>query len=135
VTVKAKHVGLDNVGQFLSLLCIVHCALMPFVLVGLPAATPLMEGGHPVLFVLVLATCFLALVPGSRQHRRWDAWPWALAGIVLLAVAMLFFHGNLLREVATSCAGALCMLIAHHKNRQHLRNCNCCRGPLKSEAK
>jgi len=129
VAVKAKHIGLDNFGQFLSLLCMAHCALMPWVLVGLPSVTPFMEGGHPVLFVLVLATCFLALVPGSRQHRRWDAWPWALAGIALLAMAMWLFHGNLLGEIAASSAGALCMLMAHHKNRQHLKNCSCCRKP------
>lgn len=85
-----------------------------------------MEGGHPVLFVFVLATCFLALVPGSRQHRRWDAWPWALTGIALLAAAMLFFHEKLLYEIVLSSGGACCMLMAHRKNRQHLKNCRCC---------
>jgi hypothetical protein len=124
---KVKHVGVDNFGQFLSLLCMVHCVLMPWVLVSLPAATPFMESWHPVLFVLVLATCFLALVPGSRQHRRWDAWPWALAGISLLAMAMLLFHEKLLLEVLVSCAGASCMLMAHHKNRRYLKNCRCCK--------
>jgi len=126
VSVKAKHVGFDNLGQFLSLLCIVHCALMPLVLAALPAATSFMEGWHPVLFALVLATCFLALVPGSRQHRRWGAWPWALSGIALLATAMLCFHEKPLYEILVSSGGAFCMLMAHHKNRKHLKNCNCC---------
>ena len=130
MSVKVKHVGFDNFGQFLSLLCMVHCALMPWVLVSLPAATPFVESWHPVLFALVLATCFLALVPGSRQHRRWDAWPWALAGIALLASAMLFFHEKPFFEILFSAQGAFCMLVAHHKNRQHLKNCSCCRKPF-----
>ena len=127
MTAKARLVKFDSIGQFLSVLCIVHCALMPWVLVSLPTATSFMEGGHPVLFVLVLATCFLALVPGYRRHRQWNALPWALAGIALLATAMLVFHENLFHEIAASLAGALCMLMAHHKNRQHLKNCSCCR--------
>ncbi|MCL2314349.1 MAG: MerC domain-containing protein [Proteobacteria bacterium] len=134
MSAKAKHVGFDSFGQLLSLLCIVHCALMPWVLLSLPAATPFMESGHPVLFVCVLATCLLALVPGSRQHRRWGAWPWALTGIALLAAAMLFFHEEPLHEMLVSSGGALCMLMAHHKNRQHLKHCSCCRKPQKKPA-
>jgi peptidoglycan/LPS O-acetylase OafA/YrhL len=131
VFVKVKPTGLDSLGQLLSLLCIVHCALLPWLLASLPAITPFMENGHPVLFALVLATCLLALLPGSRQHRRWNAWPWALVGMGLLAGAMLFLHNSPPREALSSSAGALCMLVAHHKNRQHLKNCSCCRNAHK----
>lgn len=124
---SAKHdhdvVG-DRIGQILSLLCVAHCVLTPFVLGLMPAASALFGSAHPILFVAVAGTALWAFVPSYRHHK--NIWVPALgaAGIACLGVAALFFADHRALDVSFSIVGAGLMLGAHWKNQQLQRACN-----------
>jgi len=118
----------DLIGQALSVLCVVHCALTPLVLGLAPAAMGLFGEAHPVLLVLVLATAAWAFIPGYRHHHQVAPLMLGLGGVTLLAIGTLVFHGNLALDTTFSVAGAAMMLTAHWKNRAAHRHCHACEG-------
>ncbi|MEM8799136.1 MAG: MerC domain-containing protein [Pseudomonadota bacterium] len=62
---------LDAIGIGLSGLCIVHCLLMPLVVVALPAlAGSTVEGvwGHALLLAIAIPVSVTAFVSGLRSH-------------------------------------------------------------------
>lgn len=116
----------DFIGQALSVLCVIHCALTPVVLLVAPAVAGIFGNAHPVLLVLVLATAAWALVPGYRHHGQRAPVLVGLGGITLLALGTLVFHANPGLDIAFSVAGAGLMLTAHWKNRAAHRHCHTC---------
>lgn len=116
----------DTLGQALSALCLVHCMATPLVLSLLPAAASVLGGFHPVLLAGVAAVAVWAFVPGYRRHRRAQPALLALAGIALLALATLVFHGQVW-DAVFSVAGAAVMMVAHWRNRVLQRTC-CAHG-------
>jgi hypothetical protein len=116
----------DSVGQTLSVLCLVHCAVTPLVVALAPALTGIFGRAHPVLLVLVLATALWAFVPGYRHHHSRSMMLFAVAGIALLAVGALVFADNFALDTSFTIAGAGLMLVAHVKNRAAHRACHAC---------
>ena len=117
----------DFIGQVLSVLCVVHCAVTPVVLALAPAAANLVGGAHPVLLALVFATAAWAFIPGYRHHKQTTPLLLGLGGLTLLAVGTLAFHNTLALDIAFSVAGASMMLTAHWKNRSaHREHCHAC---------
>jgi hypothetical protein len=77
----------DRVGATASLLCAVHCALLPFVLTVLPALGLGFLGDHRferafIAFASVLAVT--AMIRGYRRHRMPGALFLLVPGLVLL---------------------------------------------------
>ncbi len=63
----------DRLGIGLSGLCAVHCLLFPIVMALLPlwpVAESIHLWSHPVLFLLIVPTVWLALRNGGYRHRR-----------------------------------------------------------------
>jgi predicted tellurium resistance membrane protein TerC len=118
----------DVIGQALSVLCVVHCALTPVVLAVAPAAVGFFGDAHPVLLVLVLATAVWAFIPGYRHHHQAAPLFLGVGGVSLLAVGTLVFHSNLMLDTVFSVAGAALMLTAHWKNRSAHKHCHACEG-------
>ena len=117
----------DFIGQVLSVLCVVHCAVTPVVLALVPAAANVFGGAHPVLLALVFATAVWAFIPGFRHHKQWQPMAFGLAGLSLLALGAFVFHGSLALDISSSVAGAGLMLVAHWKNRSaHRHHCHAC---------
>lgn len=102
----------DRVGATASLLCAVHCVLLPFVLALLPLIGLEFLAGHT--FERVFVACAAALASASilfayRRHRR----PYALF-IMLPGIALLLFGVGVdldthvaLHTVAVVCGGVL----------------------------
>lgn len=74
-------------GIILSLICVIHCLMMPLVIASLPAwgmgwlARP---GFHQLLAVIGLAIGIWTLLPGWRQHRRHSVLALGFGGLMVM---------------------------------------------------
>ncbi len=125
MTVETSHkhpAPSDVMGQVLSAICVVHCIGMPFFVSLLPAAASALGGAHPILLIAVVIVGLWAFVPGYRCHHNKSIIALAVVGVVLLALAALVFEGHPVFDRSFSVAGAICMMIAHLRNRHELRH-------------
>ena len=117
----------DQLGIFLSALCIVHCVLTPVLLVLLPTLQLffLREEFHAYLAVIIPVTCLIAFVPGYRAHRRKSVFLWSVAGLAFILAALFAPHGasEIWLESGLSITGGSMLIRAHLLNR---RLCRCC---------
>ncbi len=120
----------DLVGQALSVLCLIHCAVTPVVLMIAPAAMGIFGNAHPVLLVLVAATALWAFIPGYRHHRSLPVLVMGVAGLLSLVVGSLVFHSSFVLDTTFTVCGAGLMLAAHWKNRIAHRACHACEDPV-----
>lgn len=102
----------DRIGAAASLLCAVHCALLPFVLALLPLIGLGFLAGHT--FERTFVACAAALASASilvayRRHRRPQALMLMVPGIVLLLCGIVVDIDAhvLLHTVAVVCGGVL----------------------------
>jgi hypothetical protein len=78
---------IDRVGATASLLCAVHCVLLPFVLALLPLIGLEFLAGHTFERIFVTCAALLAstsILAGYRRHRRPHALYLMVPGIALL---------------------------------------------------
>lgn len=113
-------VAADRVGVFGSLLCAVHCALMPLLLAALPAFGLGLTGladidQMVVVFATVLGVTSLTL--GFRRHRTFRAWVLLVPGLLLVwAGSFTSLHDHSAAHVLLMVAGGLLIAGAHLLN-------------------
>ncbi|WP_294319409.1 MerC domain-containing protein [uncultured Sphingomonas sp.] len=109
---------LDGFAVTASLLCLVHCLLLPMLLIALPVlATVLIvpEAFHAVAFAVALPTSFLAMASGRARHGRHQPAMLATVGLILLGLGAFAIEGEALERIVTS-IGAVTLAIAHLLN-------------------
>jgi hypothetical protein len=109
---------LDSLAIGASMLCLVHCLLLPLVILLLPMLAHILdvpEEFHLAVFLLAVPTSLLALRAGWRQHGCRAVWLPALSGLTLLA-AGLFVAPTEAAEVAVTVAGSLLLALGHLLN-------------------
>jgi len=82
--------SLDGVAIAISAACVVHCLLLPVLIVLFPilgSTTLADEGFHSLLLVLIIPSSALAFYIGCRQHGDGSVLWLGLAGISLLSLA------------------------------------------------
>ena len=116
--------SLDNLGIFASVLCLIHCLAMPFVVAAIPFIGMQWqwlqsETTENVLIAFIVGFAVFAIIPGYREHKK----PIALAGLVIgltlvAAVALLRgqFPANF--ELPLISAGNLLLVGTHLLNRK-----------------
>lgn len=110
----------DRVGATASLLCAVHCALLPFVLALLPLLGLAFLAGP--LFERIFVACAVSLAVGSlvlayRRHRRPHALLLMLPGIALLLFGIFVdVHTAVLVHTASVVTGGVLVASAHVTN-------------------
>jgi len=121
--------NLDKVGIGASLLCAIHCALLPVLFTTLPLmGVELLENEQVelgfILFSLVVG-CF-ALYNGYKKHHH-KKLPLLLfiTGISLLFFANFFLEGG--TETIVKMAGAAVIVCAHIINWRCCRQCELCK--------
>ncbi|MDE1464222.1 MerC domain-containing protein, partial [Spartinivicinus poritis] len=65
----------DKTAVGLSIVCMVHCLLLPIAMVTLPALSVVSledELFHQLLLIGVLPISIIALTIGCRKHKRWS---------------------------------------------------------------
>lgn len=117
---EAALAAVDRFGAVGSVLCAVHCAALPFVLVLAPAlnlgffASESFERGFTVLATAVVLA---SLSIGFRHHRSRRAFAFALPGLALIWLAAFGpLHAHLwLHPLAMATGGGL-IAMAHFAN-------------------
>lgn len=113
----------DAVAILASGLCLVHCMVLPVLLLLIPAwaawlAVP--EGYHLWMVGFAVPSSALALFLGRRRHDRWTPAAIAFPGLVALTAGALLFRG-LAMETLLTVAGAISLTIDHILNGRYAR--------------
>ncbi len=109
---------LDGVAVTASVLCLIHCLVLPVLLVALPVLVTMLavpESFRTFAFILALPTSVLAMTLGRRRHKL--RWPLVVAGIglTLLGVGTFLIASEAAERVDTS-MGAVLLAVAHVGN-------------------
>lgn len=110
---------LDAAAVGLSTLCLLHCLLLPLVVVGVPMLAQFAESHlHYQLLILVIPLSFIALGVGFRRHRDWRIPAGGAAGVLLLVIGATVAHTHygLLADRLFTIAGSLTLATAHFFN-------------------
>lgn len=124
-----QKINLDKIGIGASLLCAVHCALLPVVFTTLPLlGVELLENERLelgfILFSLVVGS--VALYNGyTKHHGRKLPLTLFIIGISLLFFANFFLEGGM--EISIKMTGAAAIISAHIINWRSCRECERCK--------
>ncbi len=112
----------DTLGICASMLCLVHCAVLPLAISLLPAL-----GGkfihddrtHFFLVFFVLAFCLFGILPGYVRHARKNVLFFMLSGVSLVLFATFLAAGTIGErfEIPIITVGNLLVVLAHWRNR------------------
>jgi MerC mercury resistance protein len=120
--------SLDTMGATASFACALHCAVVALMLGLMPAASFLASSWIEWAFLgASTAIGLVALVPGYRKHRLRTPLVLFAVGIALLVALRALSAQASALELTTVLVAALCLILAHWKNRGALHNCAC--GP------
>ncbi|MFZ9310976.1 MAG: MerC domain-containing protein [Arenimonas sp.] len=125
---------LDKFGSTASILCAVHCAVLPVLIAVLPALglSALAWSGFEWAFV-----CFATLLGGFslwigyKRHRVYRALAFLMPGLTLVWLGILWpdIHHDLLRHAIVMTAGGTLIAIAHLVNLRlthgHVHDADC----------
>ena len=121
---------LDGLAISASLLCILHCLLMPFLLILVPIISSTFvadEEFHFVLVVLVLPLSIIALFLGCTRHKDHVVIILGALGLSSLVLVALFGHdllGEIGEKVATVISGSI-LAAGHVRNFKLCRDKDC----------
>ncbi|GAB2512271.1 MerC domain-containing protein [Lysobacter humi (ex Lee et al. 2017)] len=110
----------DRVGFAASVLCAIHCALLPLALAAVPVLGLKLGGVIDldqafVVFATVLGVTTLSF--GYRRHRAFRAWAFLVPGIVLVwAGAFGPLHAHGVTHTLLMTVGGLALAAAHVVN-------------------
>lgn len=118
----------DRVGMWASLLCAVHCALLPLALAALPAlgltAFDVIDIDGALAIVATLLGIAMMLL-GYRRHR--SRWGWALLipGLILIWLnTFTHLHDHSISHAVMMCLGGLMIASAHFLNVRLGQSCH-----------
>jgi len=127
---KAIQALTDKFSIGLSILCAVHCLLLPLLLVALPSLGALQlqnEAFHTWMLLAVIPISIYALTMGCKKHQRYQLLYWGFSGLLLMVLAVIFGHdiGGEAGEKILTLLGAIFVVIAHWKNFKRCKNNRC----------
>lgn len=134
---KSMQIITDKLSIGLSMLCLVHCLLLPFVLVLIPSSIAVHLGNeafHAWMVVAVLPTSIYALTLGCKKHKNYRLITLGISGLLLLVLAVVLDESLLghLGEKIMTLIGATILAIGHgwnfllcHQHNQQGENCDC----------
>jgi len=128
---------IDKFGTTSSVVCAVHCALLPVAISLLPAIglSALAWSGFEWAFV-----CFASLLGlfslwmGYKRHRVYRALAFLVPGLLLVWLGILVpeIHHNMLRHAVVMTAGGTLIAVAHLVNLRlthgHVHDASCHHG-------
>ena len=110
---------LDQVAVTLSGLCLLHCLLLPFIVVILPFLGQFSDDHlHVEMLIVVIPISTIALWLGFRGHRNVGVVISGLLGLILLTIGGTIMHAahGLMADRALTVIGSLILALAHHRN-------------------
>jgi hypothetical protein len=131
---RRPHPVLDRLGATGSLVCAIHCALLPLVIALLPSlgiATWLGEGFERGFVTFATLLGFFTLVWGYRRHREVRALGMLIPGLAALWIGVLYepLHHALIPHAVTMTLGGTLVGLAHlanlRLNHGHVHDASC----------
>jgi hypothetical protein len=118
----------DFLGDGLSLLCLVHCLALPFLIAFAPVLLRELPGDdvtHRSLAVVIGFVGFLAFRSGYKVHRRRWLLGLFLLGLLLVSAAAVLGEAVLTGygEAAITVFGGLMLVTSHLVNHSFCRSC------------
>ncbi|TYK65750.1 MerC domain-containing protein [Colwellia echini] len=118
---KSTQVVTDKIAIGISMLCAIHCLLLPLILVLLPSLGALQlqnEAFHLWMLIAVIPISTYALTLGCKKHKNYYLLAWGVLGLVLMILAVLFGHeiAGESGEKLLTLFGAMFVSIAHWQN-------------------
>lgn len=128
--VRHEHEALsfwDRWGILLSAICLLHCLVLPFVLLSLPMVARYYFAhpwAHMALMIGIVPVGLIAFYRGYKHHRQVRVVALGTLGLLLIGLASLFFHNKSSgwTEALFVSLGSLLLIWAHWQNQ---RSCRC----------
>lgn len=132
MSIKSQSV-LDHVSIGVSVLCAIHCAVLPIVLAVFPTVVVLPFDDHvfhQLMIWIILPSSMVAVFLGCRRHKDRGVLIGAGIGLSVLVLTALFGHdllGETGEKIATF-AAAIVLAASHWRNFSLCRRdaCDCC---------
>ena len=112
---------LDHVAITLSGLCLIHCLLLPAIIVALPLLAQFNESHFPAQMLIVVITVrLIAFALAYRRHGNKVIVAWGFVGIAIMFVGGTAAHANygVLADTLLTMAGSLILATAHFFNNR-----------------
>lgn len=112
----------DHAAVALSVLCTLHCLLLPVLLILVPTGSFFLflsdESFHAWILVAVLPISLLAVISGYLHHKRVSTLALCLFGIAILVVSAAVGHDVFGHEgeIAVTIMGSVLIAAGHIKN-------------------
>jgi hypothetical protein len=109
---------LDGFAVTASLLCLIHCLLLPLLLIAIPVLATMLivpEAFHAVAFAIAVPTSLLALGTGYARHGRPGPAMLAIVALGLLGIGAFAIDSETVERIVTS-SGAVLLAAAHLLN-------------------
>ncbi|WP_288412232.1 MerC domain-containing protein [uncultured Sphingomonas sp.] len=109
---------LDGFAVTASMLCLIHCLILPILLIALPVLATMLvvpEAFHTIAFAIALPTSILAMASGHARHHRFGPAMLAAAGLMLLGIGAFAIDSETAERIVTS-VGAVTLAVAHVLN-------------------
>jgi len=116
---------LDHAAIALSGLCLIHCLLLPVIIVTLPLLGQFNAAHfHVQLLIVVVPVSLFAFALGYRHHGNKKIIAWGIAGMAFLFIGGTFAHANfgILADSLLTMAGSIVLATAHYRNNRLTRH-------------
>ena len=120
----------DKTAISLSVICLMHCLLMPSFLVLLSGYVSLSYNNelvHYAILFLAIPISLYALLTGAKNHKSYTYLVWGLIGLFTLIFAVTLgvqLWGEFGEKLITS-MGAILVAFSHYKNYKLCREADC----------
>ncbi len=121
--------SLDNLGIVASVICLIHCMAMPFLLAALPFLGLSFldtEEAHWVLAGLIVIFAMTAIFPAYLKHKKPSILAALIVGLSLVVYGAFFAEHTLghAYEMPLLVVGNLILVAAHWRNRSLVKCCD-----------
>ena len=130
-TTKKKGSTWDNLGLLFSSLCLVHCILLPFLIIAFPTVAGFFVKdahiSHTLLLIFILPAAGFAIYTGYNLHGQVKPLILILIGTALVAFGAIYgdkvFGHNHLMDTGVVILGSLFLVAGHLLNKNHCKKC------------
>ena len=125
---QAVNINYDKIAISFSVVCALHCLLLPIAVIFLPAISATFLGSedfHKTLLYFVIPSSIIALSLGCKMHGKYEVYSYGVIGIGTLLFASFFGHDYLgeIGEILFTLIGAVIVSLGHYKNQKLCAEC------------
>ena len=122
------NINLDNIAIGFSVVCALHCLLLPIAVIFLPAISATFLGSedfHKTLLYFVIPSSIIALSLGCKMHGKYNVYLYGIFGIGTLLIGSIFGHDYFGEngEIIFTLIGAGIISLGHLKNQKLCAEC------------